>query len=174
MYSSKLQIRLGNRYGFTLIELMFVIVILGVLASIVLGQFRDMTGDAGKSAFMTSGRIFTQAAMRFHLDNGEYPENAGSGVLPAGFGSYVQANRWEGGTPIGGVWDSENNSFGIVSAVGVHFDAPTWTTAISARVAFARSTPTATTSSSPTDGRSPRPGAMPSPHPPQADGQPPR
>ncbi|MHC4711113.1 MAG: prepilin-type N-terminal cleavage/methylation domain-containing protein, partial [Planctomycetota bacterium] len=32
MYSSKLQIRLGNRYGFTLIELMFVIVILGVLA----------------------------------------------------------------------------------------------------------------------------------------------
>ncbi|MHC4767826.1 MAG: type II secretion system protein [Planctomycetota bacterium] len=122
MYSSKLQIRLGNRYGFTLIELMFVIVILGVLASIVLGQFRDMTGDAGKSAFMTSGRIFTQAAMRFHLDNGEYPENAGSGVLPAGFGSYVQANRWEGGTPIGGVWDSENNSFGIVSAVGVHFD----------------------------------------------------
>ncbi len=122
MYSSKQKIRFENRYGFTLIELMFVIVILGVLASIVLGQFRDFTGDAGKSAFMTSGRIFTQAAMRFQLDNGEYPEDAGSGVLPDGFGYYVQANRWEGGTPIGGVWDSENNSFGIISALGVHFN----------------------------------------------------
>ena len=26
------------------------------------------------------------------------------------------------GTPIGGVWDSANNAFGILSALGVHFD----------------------------------------------------
>jgi len=122
MYSSKQKISLENRYGFTLIELMFVIVILGVLASIVLGQFRDMTGDAGRSAFMTSGRIFTEAAMRFQLDTGDYPEDAASGVLPLGFGDYVQANRFEGGTPLGGVWDSEYDSFGIISAIGVHFD----------------------------------------------------
>jgi len=124
MYSSKQKISLENRYGFTLIELMFVIVILGVLASIVLGQFRDMTGDAGRSAFMTSGRIFTEAAMRFQLDTGDYPEDAASGVLPLGFGDYVQANRFEGGTPLGGVWDSEYDSFGIISAIGVHFGHP--------------------------------------------------
>ncbi len=27
-----------------------------------------------------------------------------------------------GGTTIGGVWDSVNNSFGITSAIGVHFN----------------------------------------------------
>jgi prepilin-type N-terminal cleavage/methylation domain-containing protein len=108
--------------GFTLVEVLFVVVILGVLASIVMASFRDFSGDAGRSAFMTSGRIFTEAAMRFELDTGEFPESSDSGVLPTGFGDYVQSTQWESVTPIGGVWDSENNSFGVTSAIGVHFN----------------------------------------------------
>ena len=34
----------------------------------------------------------------------------------------MQQNKWEGGTPIGGVWDAENNSFGLTSSIGVHFN----------------------------------------------------
>jgi len=111
-----------RRSAFTLIEILIVVVILGILASVVIARAKDFRDDAGRAAFMTSGRIFTQAAMRFQLDTGQYPEDAASGALPAGFGNYVQANRWEGGTPIGGVWDSENNSFGVISALGVHFN----------------------------------------------------
>ena len=109
------------RAGFTLLEILIVVVILGILAAIVIVQVVDAREDAERTAFMTCGRIFAEAAARYHLDNGVYPEDSGSGTLPDGFGDYITSNQWEGGTPIGGVWDSENNSFGITSAIGVHF-----------------------------------------------------
>ena len=108
--------------GFTLIEILVVVVILGLLAGIVIAQFVDSRKDAEQTAFVSSGRIFAEAAVRFHLDTGSYPEDSSSGDLPAGFEDYITPNQWVGGTPIGGVWDSENNSFGIISAMGVHFN----------------------------------------------------
>jgi prepilin-type N-terminal cleavage/methylation domain-containing protein len=109
------------RRGFTLIEVLIVVVILGILATIVLATFRGTTEDAEQTAFTASGRIFSDAALRYWIDNREYLEDASSGVLPAGFEPYVLESAW-GETPIGGVWDTELNSFGIVSALGVHFD----------------------------------------------------
>jgi prepilin-type N-terminal cleavage/methylation domain-containing protein len=116
------QIRDACRRGFTLIELLMIVVILGLLAALVIPQFTNSSDDAARVAFITSGRTFVEAARRYHLDHGEYPEDAGSGFLPDGFGLYVQSNRWVGGTPIGGVWDSVNNTFGTTSAMGVHFN----------------------------------------------------
>ncbi len=98
------------------------VVILGILAAIVIAQFRDVTQDAEQQAFISSGRIFADASVRFWLDNGVYLEDSSSGDLPVGFGDYINYNQWEGGTPIGGVWDSENNSFGFTHCLGVHFD----------------------------------------------------
>jgi prepilin-type N-terminal cleavage/methylation domain-containing protein len=114
--------RFARPGGFTLIEMLIVMVIMGVLVSIVIAQFRDSTEDAARTAFVASGRSFIEAAQRFQLDHGEFPESAASGILPDGFGDYIQANYWEGGTPIGGVWDAERDSFGITSGVGVHFN----------------------------------------------------
>jgi len=107
--------------GFTLIEILIVVTILGILASIVIALFNTTTEDAQRTAFISSGRVFSNAAQRFELDNGGPLEDASSGVLPVGFDPYVQESRW-GETPIGGVWDTELNSFGIVSALGVHFE----------------------------------------------------
>jgi prepilin-type N-terminal cleavage/methylation domain-containing protein len=121
-YSREERIRYARRRGFTLIELLFVVVILGLLAALVIPQFRDSSDQAARAAFVTSGRIFVEAAKRYRLDTGEYLEDAGSGFLPNGFGLYVQESRWVGGTTIGGVWDSAYNRFGITSAVGVHFN----------------------------------------------------
>ena len=118
--TSAVQVRAGA-VGFTLIEILIVVVILGILAGIVAVQLTYATDDAEKQAFISSGRTFAEAAERFNLDNGFYPEDSASGALPTGFGDYVTHSYWEGGTPIGGVWDSDQD-FGVSSAIGVHFD----------------------------------------------------
>ncbi len=110
------------RRGFTLIEILIVVMILGILASIVVAQFVEMSDGARHTTFIANGRIFREQARHFQLDNGVYPEDAASGSLPDGFGYYVQQNKWEGGTPIGGVWDAELNSFGLTTSIGVHFN----------------------------------------------------
>ncbi len=111
-----------NRNGFTLMEVLIVVLILGVLAAMIIAQFSGATDDAQRAAFIANGRIFREQAKHFQLDNGVYPEDASSGTLPDGFGYYVQQNKWEGGTPIGGVWDAERDSFGLTSSIGVHFN----------------------------------------------------
>ncbi len=110
-----------TRTGFTLMEVLIVVLILGVLAAMIIAQFAGATDDAQRTAFIANGRIFREQAKHFQLDNGEYPEDASSGSLPDGFGYYVQEDKWVGGTPIGGVWDAELNSFGLTSSIGVHF-----------------------------------------------------
>lgn len=112
----------ATRNGFTLMEVLIVVLILGVLAAMIIAQFAGATDDAQRTAFIANGRIFREQAKHFQLDNGVYPEDASSGTLPDGFGYYVQQNKWEGGTPIGGVWDAERDSFGLTSSIGVHFN----------------------------------------------------
>ncbi|MHC4081639.1 MAG: prepilin-type N-terminal cleavage/methylation domain-containing protein [Planctomycetota bacterium] len=111
----------GSR-GFTLIEILIVVIILGTLASIVIAQFTGVSDDAEKTAFITSGRTFVDAAQRYRLDTGRFP-NGAPGQLPPGFGDYVTAHQWEGVTPIGGLWDSATDAYGFTASLGVFFGA---------------------------------------------------
>jgi general secretion pathway protein G len=108
------------RRAFTLIEILVVVVILGLLAAMVIPQFRDFTGETRRTAFISNGRILVAAAKRYELDHGEYP-HAGHGTLPDGFGDYIQSNNWEGATPIGGEWEARVNTGGVAAALGVHY-----------------------------------------------------
>ncbi len=110
----------GHSRGFTLIEVLIVVIILGTLASIVIAQFVGVTIDAERTAFVNNGRIFTEAARRYELDYGVYP-NAAPGTLPPGFGDYITAHQWVGRTPVGGVWDTAVNAFGVAASLGVFF-----------------------------------------------------
>jgi prepilin-type N-terminal cleavage/methylation domain-containing protein len=111
-----------RRTGFTLIEILIVVIVLGILAAIVIPQFVSATDDAARASFIANIRIFGEAAKRYMLDTGEYLEDSASGTLPAGWEPYIQELRWTEVTPIGGRWDFELDSFGIKSAYGVHFN----------------------------------------------------
>ena len=63
-------------HGFTLIELMVVLVILGVLAALVVPNIVGRTDDARVTAARTDIAALSQALKLYRLDNGGYPTAA--------------------------------------------------------------------------------------------------
>ena len=62
-----------NNAGFTLIELMVVIIILGLLAAIVMPRIVGETDKARYGAALAQMRILEDAVKRYKLDNGLFP-----------------------------------------------------------------------------------------------------
>jgi prepilin-type N-terminal cleavage/methylation domain-containing protein len=110
-----------RRHGFTLVEILIVVIILGILAAIVMANVGGATEDSRRGAFVSSLKTFVHLEAGFRAETGNYLEDASSGVCPAGFERFIYPGDWESGTPIGGVWDSQRDEDGIVSAIGVHF-----------------------------------------------------
>jgi general secretion pathway protein G len=63
-----------RRQGFTLVELLLVLVILGILAAIVIPKFSGRTEQAKESAAVTQIATFRTALDAFEVDNGYYPK----------------------------------------------------------------------------------------------------
>ena len=86
---------LSRKSGFTLIELIIVIVILGILAAIAIPMFSTSTKDANESALKSNLAVLRNVILvYYHEHNGQYPgalktDGSGSatvaGDLPAAF-----------------------------------------------------------------------------------------
>lgn len=85
--------RSGAR-GFTLVELLLVLVILGTLAAIVLPKFTGTTERARQQQAETQINIFDGALAQFEVDNGFYP--ATSQGLSALVVQPNDADKWRG------------------------------------------------------------------------------
>ena len=91
-----------SQRGFTLIEIMVVVVILGILAGIVVPRLLDEPEKARRISAATQIRSFEEALSMFKLENGFYPsteqglralvEKPTSGRIPARFkeGGYIK------------------------------------------------------------------------------------
>ena len=75
--------------GFTLIELIFVVAILGVMATIGLTMFQKqaLTNKVDKAAMQM--QQLAQSASAFYVDNGEWPALTANGPEPIEFRNYL-------------------------------------------------------------------------------------
>jgi general secretion pathway protein G len=80
--------------GFTLVELLLVLVILGVLAAIVVPKFSNRTEQARQTAAVSQISTFSTALDAYEVDTGSYPQ--GKNGLSALVQQPRDANGWRG------------------------------------------------------------------------------
>lgn len=92
--------------GFTLVEIMVVVVIIGLLASLAIPAFKRVQRSAQNARAINDFRIFAQAFEVYNSQNGGWPPNAGAGVVPTGVNKDFKEDTWKAAaTVIGGRWN---------------------------------------------------------------------
>lgn len=76
--------RLTTSAGFTLIEIMVVVFILGLLATLVAPKIIGRTDDARRTKAAADIKAIEQALQLYKLDNGAYPRDLRELVEPSG------------------------------------------------------------------------------------------
>lgn len=72
MSASKIQLK-GRRRGFTLIEILIVVVILGILAAIVIPQFSSASNEAAVSSVRSQLQTLRSQVELYRVQNNGYP-----------------------------------------------------------------------------------------------------
>ena len=98
----------SKQRGFTLVEIMIVVTIIGILATLALPAFQRVTLRTRGTAFLNDGRVFSEAFIRYAQENGEFPRNQrGKEDFPPDMEGYIKSEVWTRTTPLGGrySWD---------------------------------------------------------------------
>jgi prepilin-type N-terminal cleavage/methylation domain-containing protein len=84
----KIKTKIGNQKGFTLIEIIAVLVILGILAAVAIPKYLDMRTEAVQKAVISANN---ELNARERLKLAEWKLNDGAGLYPAPAATAVTA-----------------------------------------------------------------------------------
>ncbi|MBY0310833.1 MAG: prepilin-type N-terminal cleavage/methylation domain-containing protein [Phycisphaerales bacterium] len=103
-----------SRDGFTLMELLVMIVVLAILAGVAIPKYFDYSERARISSTAYSWRILTRALNQYIIDNsGTIPPNVNDGLMPPELTPYFTLSEYTRTPPVGGMWDyDEWSNFG--------------------------------------------------------------
>jgi prepilin-type N-terminal cleavage/methylation domain-containing protein len=101
-----------RRAGFTIVELLTVMIVLGLLASLALLKYIDLTHRARTAQVAGDLEAVRLAAYGAWSETGQWPAETGPGVIPPGLAQYLPASftfqrndytlDWENFSPPGG------------------------------------------------------------------------
>lgn len=78
-----------SRRGFSFIELLTVMIVIGILASIALLKYRDFTNEALAARVGTDVQTVRLAALNYYTDTEQWPAETGPGQVPAEIVRYL-------------------------------------------------------------------------------------
>jgi prepilin-type N-terminal cleavage/methylation domain-containing protein len=105
--------------GFTLIEVLIVVLLLGILAAIVIPSFGNSRMKAENNIYLTNARYACRAFSLYRVENNAYPPDRTPGLMPLGMETLLGGMDWTQPTPIGGSWDWDYGQFGVTAGVSV-------------------------------------------------------
>lgn len=117
--SSRSNVSTASLAAFTLVEIMIVVVIIGLLAALAIPAFTRVRNQARINVFVNDLRIAKDAFETYALETGGWPPDGTAGI-PAEMSGYLDLNRWNGKTSLGGNWDWDNAQFGFVAGLSVY------------------------------------------------------
>ncbi|MGB0370655.1 MAG: type II secretion system protein [Opitutales bacterium] len=98
--------------GFTLIEIMIVVVTIGLLAAIAVPAFNKIRESSQASRVANDMRVFRDAIQAYSLSEGSLPEHTSGGLAPE-FVGWIGQGQWnEGSGFANGVWEFYNPNDG--------------------------------------------------------------
>ena len=114
--------RPANRAAFTLVEIMIVVAIIGLLAAIAMPAWSRARTDSKNTTFIADLKVASAAFEQYAMEHGDFPPDAGPGVVPAGMAPYLTGMNWTAPTPLGGQWDWDYLTFANTISVSVWFN----------------------------------------------------
>jgi type IV pilus assembly protein PilA len=99
--------RASSRQGFSIVELMIVVTIIGILAILAIPAVRRARTRSQNASFVNDLRVLSGQVFEYYaLNHGDFPPDVGPGVEPSGAGQYMPKRfEWSEPTDIGGLWD---------------------------------------------------------------------
>ncbi len=108
-----------NRRGFTLVELLIVVVVLVVLAGVAVLKYIDLRATAQTAAVAGDIRSVTVAVFNFYAEYEAWPEESGPGQVPSGLGKFLPGGLNEDLTRPDYTLDYENIKLEGTPLIGV-------------------------------------------------------
>ena len=101
-----------RQHGFTLVELLIVVIILAILAAIVVPQFSSSTKDAQEAALDTTlAEMRNAIELYYHQHNSTYPAANGDGTNLAGTAAAFTSQLTKFSDAVGNVADKKDSTF---------------------------------------------------------------
>jgi len=109
--------RLG---GFTLVEIMIVVVVIGLLAAMAIPAFERSRINGNASRLANDFRVFAGAFETHALETGTWADDGNGNALPATVQPYLEGTSWTEAPVKGGWWDWEGSGrHGFAASIGL-------------------------------------------------------